>query len=164
MLSADRLRKLLHYDPETGVFVRVVAGRGRSSRVGDVAGTRRADGYLRLCVGGNVYRSHRLAWLYMTGAWPENEVDHINNDPSDNRWSNLRAATRSQNEANKRARLGKEIGLKGVYFHKQTQKWRARIEICGKRESLGYFDCPAAAHLAYVIAAEMHFGEFARAA
>jgi hypothetical protein len=85
-LTAERLRELLNYDPDTGVFtwrVRPV----HSHRVGDIAGSvRTTRGYRLIGVAGRVYKAHRLAWLYMMGEWPKDQIDHINRDPSDNRF------------------------------------------------------------------------------
>ena len=91
-LTAARLRKMLHYDPETGVFTRLWTG--------NVTGCPDAKGYLRIAADGRSYRAHRLAVLYMTGAWPSEQIDHINQVRTDNRWSNLRPATNGENGAN----------------------------------------------------------------
>jgi hypothetical protein len=157
-LTVARLRGLLHYDPETGVFTwRVRVG----NRVpGDVAGIARPRGYYEVTVGGRVYRAHRLAWFYVHGEWPADQIDHVNGDPSDNRLANLRPAARSQNNAN-RKRCPNASGYKGV--SRDRTRWKAQICVDGQRFNLGYFGCPVEAHAAYVRAAEERFGEFARA-
>jgi len=93
-----------------------------------------------------------------------NEIDHINGDKADNRWSNLRAATRYQNIQNRGPHKDNAIGLKGVHFSGKEQKWIAQIHANGNSKRLGCFDCPAAASFAYQIAADKHHGAFARTA
>jgi hypothetical protein len=110
------------------------------------------------------YRACRLAYFYMTGQWPDGMVDHINMDRSDDRWSNLRPATASQNFGNQTKYRNNKSGLKGVCWHKRDQHWRAQGQLSGKKYVLGSFNCPAAAHLAYVVWADKSFGEYARAA
>jgi hypothetical protein len=151
MLTADRLRELLHYEPGTGVFTWRVS-RG-SCRIGD-----------KVRIDRGLYYAHRLAWLYMTGEWPAHQIDHINGVPGDDRWANLRPATNAQNNANGSRRVTNKSGFKGVWWHKQCRKWVAAIMVNGRSRHLGLFNCPAAAHAAYVEAANKHFGEFARVA
>jgi len=98
----------------------------------------------------------------MTGEWPKGEIDHIDLDRANNKWENLREATHSENSANRRVRSDNILGLKGVAFDKTRGEYRAYIGVNGKRIHLGYSDCPAAAHMAYVVAANKAFGEFAR--
>jgi hypothetical protein len=162
-LTAERLRELLHYNPETGIFTRLVR-TARRVRVGDIAGSLNRGGYWQIAVDGRSYLAHRLAWFYMTGKWPTGDLDHHNLCGSDNSWTNLRQATDSQNNANRRLRSTNTSGLKGVSWSKARSKWHARIKINGKDRHLGFSDCRAAAHFAYVIAADEAFGEFARAA
>lgn len=159
MLTQERLKELLQYDPETGVFTRLIPTQ--RTRAGDVVGRSRADGYVDIKVDGKHYLAHRLAYLYMAGAWPSDEVDHKDLDRANNQWSNLRAATRSQNMAN-RAAWGVS-GLKGVQFHPKTGKYKAQTKINGKDLYIGLFPTAEGAHAAYVRAANDNFGEFARA-
>lgn len=141
MLTAQRLRELLSYDPKTGEFTR------RGAR----AGTLRPDGRRQLAVDGKIYLEHRLAWLYMTGAFPTYGVDHRDGDPSNNRWKNLREATPAQNNQNLDARHG----LRGVT--KFRGKWQAQINVDHKFVYLGLFDSPELAHEAYLAAkAKLH--------
>jgi hypothetical protein len=162
-LTQKRLKEVLNYDPETGEFTWLVSA-GRRVRVGDVAGYQRPDGYCRIQIDGRNYRAHRLAWLHMTGEWPPHQIDHINGDPSDNRTSNLRPATHSQNMANSRKPRHNTSGFKGVSWQAAQRKWVASLKVNGRTRFLGRFDCPAAAHAAYVAAAVKHSGEFARVA
>jgi hypothetical protein len=162
-LTASRLREVLNYDPDTGVFTRLVASGSRGI-AGNPAGWRNTHGHTRISVDGRDYYAHRLAWLWMTREWPPEQIDHINGDPTDNRWKNLRPATPSQNLGNSRHRRNNTSGFKGVYWHRPTGEWRARIMINRRNIHLGLFDTPEAAHAAYLTAAQKHFGEFARAA
>jgi hypothetical protein len=164
-ITAERLRQLLHYDPERGVFTWLSRPAERSWNTrfaGTRAGTINGLGYVVIGILGRRYKAHRLAWLYVHGEWPGRELDHINCDKSDNRIANLRPATRSQNIANSRARSDSTSGLKGVRWHESSRRWLARLTAGGKRH-IGLFDTPEAAHAAYIAAAEKHFGEFARA-
>lgn len=163
MVTQKRLKQLLSYDPKTGLFTRLVGRRGPNARAGDVAGCDNGQGYIRIYVDGKPYKGHRLAWLYMTGEWVP-EVDHENTDRSDNRWDNLREATRAQNRTNCGPYKNCTSGLKGVSFYKRTGKWKAQIQSGGKKVGLGYFVTKEAAHAAYVSAAHELHGEFARAA
>src|SRR5437879_5605760 len=111
MLTAERLKELLTYDPETGEFRWKVAPNGRV-RVGDIAGCVSSRGYILIGIDGALYRAHRLAFLFMTGAFPEPQVDHSNRDKADNRWLKLREANNSQNNANKPAQSNNTSGYK----------------------------------------------------
>lgn len=169
MLTAEILRDLLHYDPATGVFTRIkIVGPNSRIRIGDVAGSLNHDGYWRIKIGGRTgraYGAHRLAWLYMTGKWPEGEIDHEDLDPSNNRWKNLRAANRSTNIANTKRRSDNTSGLKGVYRGQgQKRPWRAEITLHKKRVFIGAFETMEEAKAAYDARALEHYGEFARAA
>lgn len=161
-MTHERLREVLHYDPSTGVFTRLVS-RGRA-KIGAVAGGINGHGYRRIMIDRKRYHAHRLAWFWMTGEWPAAEIDHWNLNRADNRWGNLRVATRSQNKANTRAYATNTSGLKGVSWDAQNSKWRAQIVINGKQISLGRRDTREEAAAEYADAAELYFGEFARAA
>jgi hypothetical protein len=162
MLTQAQLREVLDYDPETGVFTRLV--RGGRCLVGEVAGYARPDGYRIIQVKGRNYRASRLAWLWMTGEWPAVYVDHINCVRDDNRWSNLRPASETQNMGNARKRADNTSGLKGVCWDAERGKWKAQIGVGGRSKGIGRFDTLEEAHAAYIAAAEKRFGEFARAA
>lgn len=158
MLTVNRLRELLEYDPNTGDFVRLTCCGGQL--VGSVAGQKSGRSQIR--IDGILYMASRLAVLYMTGEWPTHEVDHKDMDYRNNRWSNLRLATRDQNQSNRKVRPGSKSGLKGVSWHSATGKWTAACQSKRARKHLGLYDCPAAAHLAYVVAAGELHSEFAR--
>lgn len=120
VLTAARLRELLHYNPSTGKFTRVITERAKR-KVG-----RDAHGYLSIGVDYQRYLAHRLAFLYMTGKWPDGDVDHIDGDPSNNCWSNLRSVTRSQNNLNRhRLDARNKSGHTGVRWHEKMKKWQA---------------------------------------
>jgi hypothetical protein len=159
-LTAERLRELLEYNPETGDFIWLVA-TGRRVHVGDVAGSTDSGGYRHIRIDGELYRAHRLVFLYMTFAFPDSDVDHRDGDRANNRWGNLRTATASQNAANSTRPATNTSGFKGVSWHKKDQKWEARIMVNSRKLHLGYFDTPEAGHQAYMAAAAKHFGEFA---
>jgi hypothetical protein len=151
-ITAERLRELVHYDPETGLF-----RRGEK-----VVGWRtNKEGHLRIQIDGRGYLLHRLAFLYMNGVWPEGEVDHINGDPSDNRWANLRPATRAQNMKNRRLSSSNSTGIKGVSRMPDCDRWRADICVDRVNIYLGIFKTPEAAQAAYAEAARKYHGQFA---
>jgi hypothetical protein len=163
-LTLERLRQVYFYEPDTGQFLRLLETRSAAgkAKVGNPAGSLSGERYLRIGIDGEVFRAHRLAWFYMTGAWPENGVDHEDLDPTNNRWSNLRAATQSQNVANTSRRRDNTSGYKGV-SKTPAGKWAATIWVRQKRMHLGTFDTPHEAFDAYKLAAEKHFGKFSRA-
>jgi len=157
MLTAERLRELFAYDPATGQFTRLVKGGKR--KVGSV----HSAGYVQMRVNREDHLAHRLAWLYMTGEWPADEIDHKNRVRSDNRWLNLRCADRSANSQNTAIRTDNAAGIRGVYWCEQRQKWCADIQAAGRRHRLGRFDTQEAAAAAYAAAAErLHPARIAR--
>lgn len=158
-LSLKRLQDVLTYDTSTGLFWWRVSP-ARPVKAGAVAGSIGKDGYRVIGIDGRVYLAHRLAFLYMTGAFPVAEVDHINGDRADNRWQNLRPATRAQNEHNKGAR--NRLGVKGV--SRNHNGFKARIWVNGKDQHLGYFATIDEAKAAYDRAANDLHGEYARSA
>lgn len=167
MINAERLRSLLHYDATTGAFKWLVSAGSR--RAGTVVVPAPASRYPQVRIDRRLYHAHRLAWLWMIGAWPAHEIDHVNNNPKDNRWSNLRAATHSQNGKNQVRPKNNTSGYKGVVLCKATPKnrrardrWVPQIKIDGMNIRLGYFHCPEHAANVYHAAALHYFGEFAR--
>ena len=164
MLTQERLKQLLNYVPITGIFTWRVRN-GTRGAVGKIAGSViHAKKYkaLRIKIDGKPYLSHRLAWLFMTGEWPLTDLDHKNMNTLDNRFKNLREATKKQNGANRSVLSNNVSGYKGVSFYKRTKKWVAYIGNNNKKIHLGYFNTPEEAHAAYVTAANKYFGEFAR--
>lgn len=157
-ITQARLKEVLSYDPATGVFTWLIS-RGRA-KAGSVAGSPGDHGYWQIGIDGHRYYSHRLAFLFMTGEFPPNDVDHRDRNPSDNRWDELRPATRSQNRCN-----SKPSGVsrfKGVAWHKRAGKWMAQAWINDKHHHLGYHTTEVAAAAAYAAFAAKHFPDFAR--
>lgn len=161
VISLEELRKVLRYDQHTGLFWWIVKRNGVIP--GKPAGVRAK--YVRIKINGKSYSASCMAWLWMTGVWPEHEVDHSDLDKHNNKWSNLRAATRSQNTQNTAKRKTvKTSKYKGVWWHKWSGKWESKIQVGGKQVGLGRFDSELNAYLAYVAAATRLRGEFARVA
>lgn len=136
-MNPQELKRILHYDPESGVFVWKV----KPSMIvdsGDIAGTICTDGYINILIKRKRYKAHRLAFLYMTGEFPE-YVDHINGIRDDNRWNNLRECSRKQNAQNAKLRTDNSSGIKGVYWHSRAKKWAAQARMDGKTKTIGYF-------------------------
>ena len=154
-LTQERLKELLHYDPETGVFTwRVHVG---SAQPGQVAGAWEGYGYRFMNVLGHRYTHHRLAYLYMTGSFPPNQLDHINGVRSDNRWVNLRPATDAQNRQNMKKKVGTRSTLQGVTWFPRDGTWMSRLMHNYKSYFLGYFGSETEAHEAYLTAkAQLH--------
>lgn len=161
MLSLTRLKETLAYDERTGEFRWLKVARGR--RVGSRAGHKTSRlGRIEIRVDGYLYYAHRLAWFYVYGRWPSGEIDHKNRDQSDNKISNLRIASRSDNCANTKTPTNNTSGKKGVHWHRGLRKWRARIKVRGSFISLGCYEDLGQAHAAYSAAAVKHFGDFAQ--
>jgi len=128
---------------------------------GKIAGTF-SYGYRQIMIDYRLYLAHRLAWLYQTGAWPPDQIDHIDCDKGNNRFANLRLATNSQNQQNRGVRSDNTSGHKGVCWHRRDRKWSARIRHNGKTMHLGYFDTIEQASAAYASASLKYHGGFAR--
>ena len=168
MLSfKEEAMSLLDYEPETGLFHWKVKRNCRGGRLvpGTVAGTPR-DGYVQIKILGRIWRAHRLAWLYMTDELPPKgmEIDHINGDRADNRWSNLRQVTRQQNNYNLGISRRNVSGTKGVSWDASSRKWLARIKVDGRVVHLGLHSTIEAASAARLAGERQHHGEYARAA
>jgi hypothetical protein len=152
------LQEIINYNPESGIFT---WARPRPKiQVGSRVGYLHHRGYRNLEIDGKHYSEHRLAWFYMTGKWPKDQIDHINGNRSDNRFENLREATNGQNRAN--SKTSNAFGLKGISFKKKLKKtpWQATIRHNRKTIYIGCFRTPEEAHAAYTKkAAELH-GEF----
>jgi hypothetical protein len=157
-ITAEQVRELLHYDPETGVFTWLVPHRGHVGTAGHV----KPDGYLQIGIGGHKFYAHRLAWLWVNGQWPDGDLDHRDTNRANNAIGNLRPATQTENNRNTRASRSAS-GLKGVSRHPRSG-WRAKITVEGRSVFLGRFATPQEAHAAYCEAARKAFGEFWRPA
>lgn len=160
-ITQEYIKSILHYDPDTGIF-RWAVNKGSKAQVGYIAGSKDSRGSMQIRINGTKMSSHRLAWLYMKGEWPEKQIDHINCNPADNRWANLREATQSQNQGNRGANKNNKLGTKGVYFKKTHNKYAASIRTNGKLKFLGHYDSPEQAHGVYCEEAKKVFVEFAR--
>lgn len=149
MLTAERLRELLHYDPETGVFTWRV-NRGGPAKAGSRAGNvNRVLGYLQIRVDRVLYYGHRLAWLYVHGEWPADQQDHVNGMRDDNRLVNLRECTPAENCQNLSIRVSNTSGHIGVSWCSERGKWHARIAVGNRHKHLGRFNSTEAAAAAY---------------
>lgn len=158
-ITQDRLKELMHYDPDTGIFTWLARVGGKRKAEGwnaKYAGTQAGCvyaglGYATVSLSMEKYYLHRLAWLYMTGEWPPNDVDHINGVRHDNRWINLRLATRKQNLANAAGHFDSTSGgVKGVSFEKWSGKWKAQIYLDGKNRLIGRYATIEEAKEAYL--------------
>jgi hypothetical protein len=139
-LTQIRLKEVLNYDPETGIFTRLNSGHGVSC--GDIAGTFDDDGYVNIKIDGKSHRAHRLAFMWMAGSFPPDEVDHINRIRDDNRWCNLRNVTHRENCQNSKI----NNNFIGVHFHKEANKWNVRSsQVEGQSKYLGLFKTHLAA-------------------
>ena len=138
-LTQARLKELLHYDPDTGIFTWIKKSK-KSIPVGSVAGAQHNQGYRSLCIDYKRYLAHRIAWLYIFGEMPPGFIDHINRNRSDNRISNLRVVDRSGNQQNHKIRKDNTSGISGIYWHKQRKKWHVRIWIKRKSRNVGLFE------------------------
>jgi len=137
-LTQSQLKELLHYDPDTGIFTNKVT-RNRGALIGDQAGANHSKGYRIIAINRKSYLVHRLAWLYTYGSWPKCQLDHINRIKNDNRISNLREVSDSQNHQNVGLQSNNISGFKGVCWHKRRCTWHVQIKLNNKHIFLGYF-------------------------
>lgn len=154
IITQQRLKILMSYNNESGLFVRLVSN-SNYTKVGDVVGSLQNNGYLAAQVDGRKYLMHRLAWLYVHGEFPEGDIDHINGERIDNRLINLRSVSRSVNLQNKKkADINNKSGLLGVCFDHGRSKWKAQIRLpyAKHNKMLGRFKTKEEAHQAYLIA------------
>lgn len=156
MITQEKLKELLHYDQETGIFTWKIKACKRMFP-GDIAGTL-SKGYIKIYIEYKQYKAHQLAWLYVYGEYPKKSIDHINLDKTDNKISNLRIADKFQNAANRGIMKNNTSGYKGVTKHRN--KWRAQINHLKKRYNIGYFDTPELASIAYENFAKQLLGDF----
>lgn len=163
-LTLKHLKEVVKYDPETGFFIRLNhLGKGPRGNKGDYVGSilRKKNGGIQVV--GMIERKNyilsRLAWFYMTGEWPKGQIDHINCDPTDNRWNNLRNSTPPENGRNKRKY--KNNGLpKGIRFHRGAYEPQANYN--GKQQYLGRYKTLEEAAIVRNKAVKLYYGEFAR--
>lgn len=161
MLTQERLKEILYYDSDMGIFTWLVSNSPRVN-IGDVAGFLSDDGYSKIGIFGKQYRSHRLMWLYVYGSFPPTSLDHIDGDKLNNRVSNLRLCGHAENSRNVGIFKSNTSGFKGVSFNKQTNKWVAQATLNNMLHYLGLFYTPEEASEAYQKFAREHHGEFYR--
>lgn len=168
-VTVEELRAVLAYDQDTGV-VRWRVRPANNVFAGDVAGCRAKDGYWKVVIRGNYLQLHRVIWALVTGKWPEATVDHADLDRGNNRWSNLRLATMSEQNRNRGAGLAGRSGVKGVSWCAYEGRWRVQIRVPpenggkGRRKYVGSFASIDEAASAYAAAVAQHHGEFGRTA
>ena len=160
----DKLLSLYCYDPETGFITRKI-NAGRRWKAGQIAGSKNGEGYIEVKVQGKIIGAHRIAWMLYYKENPPEFIDHINRDPSDNRICNLRAATKSQNGANRVALSNNKTGIKGCYFVKSKNPnmagaWRAQCRVGKKLYDLGRHKTVEMAQAAYNEFANKVFGDY----
>lgn len=161
-LTQDRLKQLLYYDPLAGVFTWLV-DKGRAKKGMSAGYINTESGYIIVAINNRNYRAHRLAFLYIYGALPPNQVDHINGVRHDNRFSNLRYATASDNMCNRGAQVNNKVGLKGVTIDhsRRYKKYQATIRLNRKSINLGRYYTAEEAYRAYCKAADVLHREYA---
>lgn len=157
-LTQKYLKSVLNYNPDTGIFIWLKTRHHH--RVGCVAGGLAPKGYIRINLLHKLHLAHRLAFLYITGDWPNGDVDHINRNPSDNKWCNLRECSTSANCSNVEKPKNNTSGYKGVHWHSINKKWYAAICINRRQIHLGTFPTKEDAALAYNRKSKELFGEF----
>jgi len=146
MITQTRLKELLHYEPTTGLFTWLV---DRKKAKKGTHPTYTNHGYICIRIDTVLYGAHRLAWLYVHGSMPKEQLDHINRDRMDNRIDNLREVTAGQNRMNMGMKTTNTSGYTGVSWNKRTQRWEANIKANGKRIGLGHHKDILDAHNAY---------------
>jgi len=157
LISLERLRYILDYNSKSGKFIAKIGRQGRTK--GAIAGGRaKGEPYWKIRLDGRQYYAHRLAWFWNTGSWPKEQIDHIDNDPTNNRFENLREATHAENRWNSRRRPTSSSPYKGVA--KSGTKWVSSIKRNGAYTYLGTFDTADEAHSAYCQAGRDLHGEF----
>lgn len=160
MITQEELKEILYYDSETGLFTRKTSVASNKIKIGSIAGCKNNIGYIQIHINYELYLAHRLAWLYKTGNWPKNDIDHINGIRNDNRFCNLREATRSQNRQNSLLSSKNTSGITGVCWYKNSKKFAARISINGKTKTIGFFKELEDAKNARIEFANLYYKEF----
>lgn len=157
-----RLRELFSYNSDTGVLTWAMKPSAKSPIVlGEEAGCLTRFGYRIVSFDGVQVQTHRVVWAFEHGAWPDCQIDHLNGRRDDNRISNLRLATPSENSRNRGMRSDNTSGIAGVDWCKRRNKWRAKLKIGGVTKTLGVFSSLALAKAARVAAEAQHYGAFA---
>ena len=157
LLTQERLKQLLEYNPSDGVFTRKI--QRHKHMTGEAAGSN-SLGYVQIRIDGVAYKAHRLAWLYVHGKWPKNDIDHIDRNRSNNAIANLQDVTRKENMENVSLHVKNKSGFKGVSWKSQCKQWQAQITHNRKKVYLGVFKTAQEAHLAYQQAAKQFFTNY----
>jgi hypothetical protein len=151
-MTQQELKELLHYNQDTGIFTWIAKNK--------IAGGINSQGYVAIKIKNKIYKAHRLAWLYVHGVWPS-IVDHINRIKNDNKLSNLRLATQSENQFNSNLRKDNTSGIKGITWHKPAKKWLVQIRINKKKTYIGIYEDFEMARIAIDLARKKYHKEFA---
>lgn len=161
IITQDELKKILHYNPDTGIFTRLV-NFGTKKKSGEIVSNISSSGYSNITINYKNYYAHRLAWLYIYGYFPKNQIDHINGIKSDNRICNLREADNCKNQLNTKLQSRNSSGHKGVSWLKSKNRWRVLCSVNKTRYYLGLFKNIEDAKSAYDNFAKIHHGDFYR--
>jgi len=165
-LTAEHVRSILDYNPETGVFKwkwrNDVPKRTNARLAGKATGTVNNKGYLQISINGHRYLAHRLAWLFVHGGWPSEQIDHIDGVPANNRIDNLRLANNQENQRNSGLQKNNATGIKGVHWNKASGKFMAYIKVDYRLIHLGSFGTLSEATAARHAAEIKYFGPFRR--
>lgn len=131
MITQEYLKSVLNYNPDTGIFTWLNPRNRPLKKRGGIAGYINSIKYRVIKTNGKAYLAHRLAWLYMTGSFPKNQIDHLNKIRGDNRWANLKGVTNAENCRNKSISKNNKSGISGVHFCNQAKRWRVVITFKG---------------------------------
>jgi hypothetical protein len=154
----QNIKEYLSYDPETGIFTWIKKPKYSRIEIGFIAGYQTHTHHIRIKYNRKLYQAHRLAWFFTYGVVPEFNIDHINENPSDNRICNLRLDSNKENEQNvSTPQANNKSGYRGVCWATKERKWVASIKLKGKTTRIGRYDTPEEAHAAYLCAKrELH--------
>jgi hypothetical protein len=158
MLSHNELLTILFYNPKTGDFLNRETGKS----LGCIKTCK--NGYERkiISIKNQKYKASRLAWFYMTGRWPKTNIDHIDTDSLNNKWHNLREATKQENGWNRGPQSNNTSGYKNITWHKQNKKWQVKFQIDGRNKSFGLYEDIELANLVACEVRDVVHGQFAR--
>lgn len=160
MITQDELQQALYFNPRTGVFRWKFKRPGRCRGVGNVAGSKRVNGYISISINGSSFYAHRLAWLWVYGFMPR-YLDHVDGNKENNAINNLRIASKSQNGFNRGKAGHNTSGYKGVYWDGRSKAWFGKFVVLGTQITTGYFKSKKSAAEAYDDAVVKYHGEFA---
>jgi hypothetical protein len=159
MLTQSELKSRLHYNSETGIFT-YLKQINNTIKIGDIAGTLKPHGYISISINNKLYYAHRLVWLYVYNKLPENTIDHINGNRCDNSLTNLREASKLENNRNSKINKNNTSGIKGVYYSKRNKNYVAQITLNYKTYYLGSFKNIHDAEALAIKSRKEHFQEF----